>query len=166
MRTLSLILGLVFFTQSSYAATGLKEALDQYHYNITVEWDQQNADQLNSFEEELKSNIEELIQKGHSPEALMNEAVSLLKDEALKEDLSEILSKRDSVSKEELTSLLQQKADSMHAKGASWNAVTKIILGVVIGYVVLKALMLTIYFWDTEPVDCTTQDCSPPPKPE
>lgn len=165
MKILSLILGFVFFSQASYASTGLKDALEQYHYNITVEWDQKDADQLNQYEEQLKSNINTLLEQGHSPEALMNEAVSLLKDEALKEDVLSIINNKN-VSKEELISLLQQKANSMHAQGASWNAVTKIILGVVIGYVVLKGLMLVIYFWDTEPVDCTVQDCSPPPKPE
>ena len=136
---------------------------------MTVEWDQKNEAQLEIFESEFRDNVTALIRSGHTPDAIIQEALNEIKDEKLKNDLTEVVSlyQRKDISHEEAIDLLATQAQNMDLKGASWSTVTKVIVGVVIMYAVLKSLMFVIYFWDTETTDCSVlQNCSTPPKPE
>ncbi len=169
MKVLTLLLALAFLIPQGHAATGLKEIIETYQYNVTVEWDQKNEAELEKFESEFRNNVIILIQSGHSSDAIIQEALSEIKDERVKKDLAEVMNlfKNKDISQEEAIDLLAFQAENMSHKGASWSTVTKIIVGVVITYAVLKSLMFVIYFWDTETTDCSKLGtCSTPPKPE
>lgn len=168
MKSVSLFLCLIIFSQVSHAASGLKEALDHYQYNVTVNWDQIDEAQLKKYDLEFQTSIQLLIRQGQSPEELVQEAISLSQDKSLKNDLDKMVIdfKTKNITSSELNEILKDKSDALYAKGASWHPAVKVILGVIGAYVILKAIMLTIYFWDTEDVDCSVQDCSPPPPPK
>jgi hypothetical protein len=61
---------------------------------------------------------------------------------------------------------LTDQASNLRDQGASWHPAAKVLLGVVGAYVIFKIALYTIYFWDTEKVDYSKLNCTPPPKPD
>lgn len=147
-KILASVLSFIFLTGNSFAATGFKEIIQEYQYEVTVEWDQQDKEFLKNAEDKMISGVESLLASGASPEDLMNEALTLIPDEKLKEDLKITLK---NYSKEQLISFLDQNADRMALQGSSWSTVGKILVGVVVTYAVLKLLMIIIIYSDTDP---------------
>lgn len=147
-KILASVLSFIFLTGNSFAATGFKELIQEYQYEVTVEWDQQDKEFIKNAEDKMISGVEALLKSGASPEDLMNEALTLIPDEKLKADLKVTLK---NYSKDQLISFLDQNADRMALQGSSWSTVGKILVGVVVTYAVLKLLMIIIIYSDTDP---------------
>ena len=81
MRNLSFFVCLLLLCQTGFAATSFKDLLNEYQYNVTVEWDQQDAEALKKYEKEFQAGLQNLITEGHSSESLLLEAVSALPSE-------------------------------------------------------------------------------------
>jgi hypothetical protein len=164
LKALSFVISLFIFMQAGHASTGVKDLLDEYHYAVTVEWDQKDETFIQAQEDKLLIGLENALATSVNPENVVKEILAQIPDQKLKADITQAftLFKKDEISKEQILTLVQSHQASMNQQGTSWSPVMKIIIGVVVGYVVLKALMLVIYYWDTDPDYGTTEN---PPKP-
>ncbi|MBY0516787.1 MAG: hypothetical protein K2P81_07760 [Bacteriovoracaceae bacterium] len=160
-------LAFICFTQYSMAAApGFKTLINNYQYAVNVEWDQRDVAFLKNEEAKLKQGIQVLIDQGMTSEELVQESLMMIPSQQLSVEIKESveLFKAGRLSNEELISVVTEHMDSMGQRGSSWSPVTNILVGVVATYVVLKALMLVIYYWDTDPNYGQTGDPPPVPK--
>lgn len=157
----------LLFSSSSHASSGFKELIQQYQYAITVEWDQQDKEFLKEEETKLMKGIKELLQNGQSPDQYINDVLTLIPDLQRRQDIESALKLYgdSKLSKEQLMFFLNQHASSIGQQGSSWSTTGKILLGIVITYAVLKVIMFTIYFWDTDPDYGKTSGDLPPEEP-
>ncbi len=154
--TRKIILGLVclVFSIQAFAGTGsgIAELIKAYQFSVLVEWDQKDPQFLEMKQAEFSRGIESLIAEGHQPRDLLAESLQLIPNQAVRRQLSEASQlSGNAMSAEELTQYFEQQLGSMTVQGSSWSPVTKILLGVAITYVVLKVLMITLMYWDTDP---------------
>lgn len=152
-KIIASVLSFIFLSGNSFAATGFKDLIHDYQYEVTVEWDQQDKDFINRADEKLISGVETLLQEGASPQELLNEALTLIPDEKVKADVKQTLKLygQKEFSKEQLVAFLSQNTSQMARQGSSWSTVGKILVGVVVTYAVLKILMIIIMYSDTDP---------------
>ncbi len=152
-KIIASVLSFIFLTGNSFAATGFKDLIQEYQYDVTVVWDQKDKEFIQRADEKLISGVETLIENGASPQELMNEAITLIPDEKVKADIKQTMGLygQKKFSKEQLVTFLNQNATQMARQGSSWSTVGKILVGVVVTYAVLKLLMIIIMYWDTDP---------------
>ncbi len=153
-RNLALWLLCLVFSAQVFAGqgTGIAELIKSYQYSVLVEWDQQDPEFLKAKQDDFARGIETLIAEGHKPRELLQESLKLIPNEEVRRQLSEASQlSGSSMTSEELTQYFEQQLNSMTVQGSSWSPVTKILLGVAITYVVLKVLMITLMYWDTDP---------------
>lgn len=116
----SFLLGMILSSQFALAtgADGLKQAIDEYHYSMTVEWDQ--VDQTFAQEQELKfhNTIEKLIENGLTVTQLkmaFKENSQFDADQVIAE-----INEHNITDSLEVQKYIQQKLQSNYARGASW----------------------------------------------
>jgi hypothetical protein len=155
---------LCFLFSFNVLANGLLEieqGLDEYHYAITVEWDQKDK----VFYEEKTQQFFNIVQASLNSGVTKQEIISLVerktKDrasfEALKLKMNLLSSQAASAS--ELAELLKINSSEFYQNGASWN-------GEVLGYVgigVVFAALLGYAIWHEIKYQCvaweTYRDC-------
>ncbi len=159
------VLLLSMLGERTYAATGVKELIENYQYAVTVEWDQKDESFLAIQNETFKSGVQQLILSEQSSEQIMNETLNMIKDEKMKAELTESINllKNNQTSADQVLQVLENHSSQMQEQGTSWSPAVKIIVGVLAGYVLLKLAFLAIYYADTDPNYGQTTDS--PPKP-
>lgn len=102
------------------ATTTLKEVMDSYYFDVTVNWDQKDADKLAALNEQLKAEVLELVKNGLT----MKEVSILLRESSLANRDQEILSLlRDEsgmISAEKMMAFVQEHSGEFYQDGASW----------------------------------------------
>lgn len=146
MKFLTTFLVLCFLSGNSFAATGFKDLFQNYQYAVTVEWDQHDKDFLEAEEQKFSKGIEILLQSGHSTQDIVNDSLTMIHDENLRNEIKEALSLYgdNKISKDQLLNMLEQNASAMSQQGSSWSTLGKIVVGVVVTYAVLKILQVII----------------------
>ena len=137
MKLVALFLSLCISLNVLAASTpsqGLEQAFDNYHYAITVEWDQEDA----AFKE-IQTNIffasiETLISQGLTKEEISNFVASKVTDQKV---LSNLETKMNSLAKvatspAELAALLNSHSSDFYQQGASWEASRAQVAGIVV----------------------------------
>lgn len=150
MRIVSLLVALCF-SVNVMASTGtvqeLERYLDDYHYSLSVEWDQKDQAFYDIKTKEFFGKLEKLIKEdGLSQDQIMtlvekktnNKAVV----DALKLKLS-LLSPGSSA--EEMAAMVKESTKDMYAQGASWNG--SVIIPVAVGLLVAAVVGYAIW-WD------------------
>lgn len=127
MKRIICLLLLLCFTANSFAATAgvknLEKIMDDFHYTITVEWDQKDQSFYDKQSDLFLAKIAaQMTESGLSKEDLLTLAENKMNDkktfEALKFKLS--LLKKDLTS-EELSQTLKDSSKEFYKAGASWN---------------------------------------------
>lgn len=123
----SLILSLCLFSASLFASPvereGLKEAMQELNYSLTVEWNQDDSkfyvDQITKFQDR----INQLGLKNLDRNEAFMIALSQVKDGQYKSNVQATLSKINvnHLSNEEVQALLIQIAEKTNSVGSSWN---------------------------------------------
>jgi hypothetical protein len=139
MKTItSLFLSLIITTQFAFATTsdGLKQAMDEFHFAMTVEWDQR--DQIFAQDQQLKfqATIEKLIVDGLTLDQLkaaFNKNSQLNVDHLINE-----ISEQNITDSQQVQKYILQRLESSYAKGANWTG--EDIGGVVAGVLLFAAL--------------------------
>jgi hypothetical protein len=151
-KTLSFFFLFTFLMNSSFAGEGIKSALQDYQYAMTVEWDQQDPEYAKAQEEKLLNSVESLLQNGHTPKSIVQESLALIPDAQQRNEIQTALNQfnQGELSKAELLNMLANHSSQMSQTGASWSVVGTVILGLVLGYASLKILFLVVYYWDTD----------------
>lgn len=149
MKLVALFLSLCLSLNVLAASTpsqDLEQAFDNYHYAITVEWDQEDATfkeiQTNLF----FANIEKLISQGLTKEEISNFVASKVSDQKV---LSNLEIKMNTLAKaatspDELATLLNSHSSDFYQQGASWEASRTQVAGVVIAISAL--FVFSIFF--------------------
>jgi hypothetical protein len=110
---------------------GLKQALDEFYYSMTVEWDQKDPEILRAQEQLLAKRLITEIAAG-----LTKEELASLFSQTTNLDLNELMMEIQRLnlqSPDDIKALLINKMHARYFKGASWN-------GEAVGMVLVAAL--------------------------
>ena len=164
-KLFSSFLTLLLTSQTCFAAPGLSELVREYQFAMSVEWDQRDEGFKNEQQEKLLKGIEHLRAEGATTQQLLTESLLMIPDLTKRHDVAEAMGlyHAGQLSQAQLHDFLEENLANMQTPGVSWSPLTNVIVGVVVGYAVLKALMLVIYYWDTDPN--YGQGGEAPPKP-
>jgi hypothetical protein len=154
VRIVSLLIAFCF-SLNVMASTGtvqeLEKALDDYHYSLSVEWDQKDQKFYDAKTSEFFSQLEKMIKEdGLSRDQMMTVVDKKVNSKAVIESLKlkmNLLSKNSS--SEDLAKLIKESSQDMYARGASWNG--DLVFPVVIG-LVLAAVVGYAAYWDAHHV--------------
>jgi len=132
---------------ASGTVQALEKHLDDYHYALSVEWDQKDQSFYQAKTKEFFTNLEKLIkEEGLSSEEMISLAEKKMNNkeavEALKLRFS-LLNKNASV--EELTKIIKESTSDLYSQGASWNG--SVILTTSIVLIIAAAVGYAIW-WD------------------
>jgi hypothetical protein len=147
MKIISLFVAFCFSLNVMAASGTIKELerhLDDYHYALSVEWDQQDDKfyqaQTSAFYAKLKQLI---MEKGISQEQILSLVEGKVNDKAALEALKLRLSLANYTSSpEELARIVRESSKDFYAQGASWSAgstitiVGGLLVAAVIGYAI------------------------------
>lgn len=146
MKFLSWILLVCFFTNAQASTESLQEltkALNDYQYNMTVEWDQKDKSKSEEFSKDFFKSMNTLfVEKGLSNEDVTKFLESAVKDkkklEELKMEMS--LAAKKANSNDELAKILSSNSSSFEMRGASWNG-TLTSVAMIATLVIITALI-------------------------
>ena len=151
MRVLSFLLA-ICFSMNVFATSGgvaaLEQAIEEYQYAVTVEWDQKDhafADKaLAEFNYKVEQVFREQAVDQKDVQALLASKIQDKSQLAAVELKIKLLSKN--LTPSELSSLLLQNSSSMYHQGASWNEETlnniwsiTVITFLIVGFTLLAA---------------------------
>lgn len=171
MRIASLLLAFCF-TFNVMAASGtvseFERAMDDYHYALSVEWDQQDQAFYDARTKEFFSRLKNLIgNEGLSGEQIMTvvekRAGNKTAVNALKLKM-ELIQKNSS--SEDLAALIKESSREIYAQGASWNgqAIVPVAIGLLIagaiGYAVWWSATHECVSYENQYVCNTYSNCS------
>jgi hypothetical protein len=151
MRIISLLVAFCF-SLNVMASTGtvqeLERVLDDYHYSLSVEWDQRDQQFYDSKTKDFFGKLEKLITtEGLSKDQMMNLVEKKVNNknvvEALKLKMS-LLAK--GASAEDLARMIQDSTKEMYATGASWNG--EVVRTVAIVLLVAAIIGYSVW-WDS-----------------
>jgi hypothetical protein len=146
-------LALTLFTSSVLASNSFEEVLREYHYDISVSWDQQDPAVLKIYEQKLIEDIVSMLEAGKSSEELIQASLMAIPDLNLRGQVHTALKlyRLEKMTKEELANTVIQNSQMMKVTGAGWHPVAKVLVGIAVGYAALQLIMLAIYYSDTDP---------------
>lgn len=171
MRIISLLVAFCF-SLNVMASTGtvaeLERAMDDYHYSLSVEWDQKDQAFYDAQTKAFFAKLEKLIKEnGMSQTEIMNLVEKKANNKAVVDALKlklMLLSK--GASAEEMAAIVRDSAKDMYSQGASWNG--SVVVPVVIGLLVAAVIGYSIWWdathecvaYETQYVCNTYNDCS------
>ena len=123
MKTITkLFLCLIMTTQFTFATSndGLKQAIDEFHFAMTVEWDQRDQTFFQEEQLKLQATIEKSIGDGLTLaqlKAAFNDNSQFNIDHIISE-----ISERNIHDSTEVQKYIQQRLQSNYVKGASWDS--------------------------------------------
>jgi hypothetical protein len=148
MRLIALVLSLTLSFQVLAHPTQkvLNEVIDNYEYEMTVEWDQQDLVYSQAAIERLYQNLMKLSQEGLTEkdivEVLSKKSLSSEQIEALKTQLRSMTA--GARGPEELAKVISAYSKDLYQNGASWNGSVIVMAGV--GVVAAALLGYSIWF--------------------
>lgn len=131
MKFLSMVLTLVF-TINGYASSGLassfKDALDQYQYELTVEWDQKNQNSLEEINTNFSSQLDNMFQAGLNSNHI-REAIKGNSEFEIPANMN----------RSETLEWIKDNSQDFYRRGASWDSTAVILYGglgaLVVGFI-------------------------------
>jgi hypothetical protein len=138
LKKLSFIMTLIFSLQTEASSLSrLKEAFDELHFGLTVEWDQTDLDFKRVRVEHFEKTLSELAVKELTREELLEGMALGLKNERQKRDLHRVLELVDLglLSELEAQELVEGVFAQAYSQGAQWSPAIKnlIVSGLVLG---------------------------------
>lgn len=149
MKFVAILLSfLITFNVMASSVQSLESAMDDFHYSLTVEWDQKDQTFYNAKTDEFMAKMSKLIKENNvSKEEVLALAQKKMNNskayDALKLKMTLL---QTNVSAEELSSMLKDSAKDFYAAGASWNG--EVVTYAIIGLFVI-AIGYTIWFHAT-----------------
>ncbi len=155
MKLMSLFVALCF-SMNVFAASGtldaLEKHLDDYHYAMSVEWDQKDMKFQEAKTKELFAQMEKLIRtEGLTQEQILKLVEKKTNNSAAVEALKAKLSIMNIGTSDELIQIMRDSSEDMYAQGASWNG--SVIVPVAVGLVIVATLGFALW-WSA------THECS------
>ena len=149
MKIISLVLALCM-TLNVFAASGTNKELelliDSYQFDLSVEWDQKDQKFFESKTKAFFASMNTLmLERGITKEEVLALLESKTKNKALIDSLRTkfmLLGEKKSVT--EITKIIQDHADELYTKGASWNG--EIVIPVVAGLLIVGLVAYLIWY--------------------
>lgn len=145
MKKLSLFILCFMISLNSFAAASgnqeLIQVFDEYHYSVTVEWDQKDEKKLAELTDGLYKNLDKLtLGKGMNPKNIEALIISRVQNSAAVEAAKLKLRLLGSnPSSAELVKFLKEEGKNMYAQGSSWNGDATIIAGLAVFWIAIIA---------------------------
>jgi uncharacterized protein (DUF433 family) len=151
-KFLAFTLALTLSTSSVLASNGFEDVFREYHHDISVVWDQQDPAVLKNYEQKLVEDIISMLEAGKSTEELVHASLMALPDLNIRGQIQTALElyRLEKLTKSELANIIIQNSQTMKVTGAGWHPVTKVLVGIAVGYAALQLIMLAIYYSDTD----------------
>lgn len=152
MRLLSWLLILCFTTQA-FAGTvreDLTVALNNYEYDMVVEWDQKDKVMAEKFSENFSKTLNKLFDRGLTQDELLSVVESRMTDKerfkAIK--MKATLLKDQAGDAQSVTRLLQDEMANLGTRGASWNGEIQMYVLAIVPLIILGALIIYQHMWN------------------
>lgn len=162
MKLVSLFVALCF-TMNVFASTGgakaFEAALDEYHYAVSVEWDQKDVKFHEAKTKELFDKMQALITEGAINQKEINEVIEKKINNKATVDLLKLKMSLagDFQSPEDLANFMRESSKELYSQGASWNGYVVIPVAVVLTAVV--ALGFAMWYSATHGCQEYAQTC-------
>jgi hypothetical protein len=153
MKFLTWILLFCFATQAMSATVkdGLELAMNDFEYDMVVEWDQKDAAKAAEFSKKFTDKLEALYQQGLSNDVLMNYVESRVKDKSQLAAIraSSALAAKDGSSSQNIAKVLQDNMTKFGDRGASWTGGVA-YTAVIAGLLAVAALIVYQLVWNSK----------------
>jgi hypothetical protein len=153
MKFLTWILILCFASQAmaSTVREGLEAAVNEFEYDMVVEWDQKDAAKAEAFSKKLTEKLRVLYQEGLSNAELVKYIESRVVDKNQLASLkaSAAFSAEAGSSPENIAKALQENLEKFGNKGASWNGGVA-YAAVITGLLAVTALIIYQLVWNSK----------------
>ncbi len=162
MKLISLLVALCF-SLNVFAGTGtiqqFEKALDDYHYAMSVEWDQKDAAFFDKKSNEFFKSMQTLMsESGLTQSQVLSVMEKKIKNktqfEALKLKLSLMSQAR---STEDLAGLVRESSSELYSSGASWNGNVMVPVYIAVG--AIAALGFAMWYSATHGCQEYAQTC-------
>jgi hypothetical protein len=138
------------FTFNVLASTGVAEefesTLNEYHYSMTVTWDQNDAQYAEKATAAFYENVSFLMERGLTQNEILDIVSKKMTNsnemQALKTKLEAMAKSAHSTN--ELAKIISENSKNFYSSGASWNGSTAVMVGV--GVVVVALIGYSIWF--------------------
>ena len=171
MRFISLIVAFCF-SFNVMASTGtvqeFERLLDNYHYDLTVEWNQKDQNFYTQKTQEFFAQTEKLIrEKGLTQKDMLSVVEKKTNNKEVVEALTLKFSMMKDFSLEEMLQGLKDSSKDMYSEGASWNGywiapvAVLLIIGGIIGYSIWWNNNHVCVETDTQYICRTHNNCYP-----
>lgn len=151
MKFLTWILVLCFTSQAMAASVreGLETAMNDFEYDMVVEWDQKDTKKAAEFSQKFSEKLEVLYQQGLSNDTLMKYIESRVTDKKKLAAIqaSALMSTNGGTSAENVAKALQDNMDNFGNRGASWTGGVA-YAAVIAGLLALTALIIYQIVWN------------------
>lgn len=148
MRFISLIVA-ICFSFNVLAASGtvqeFEKLLDNYQYELTVEWDQKDQEFYNSKTKIFFEELEKLIKAGLTTEEITDLVSAKAKNSQVVEAIKLKMNLLGGLNFEELVQIIKSSSKDLYLEGASWNG--SVIFPVIAGLLVAGVIGYFIW-WD------------------
>lgn len=146
---------------STNSIQALEKGMDDYHFALTVEWDQKNKEFYNKKTEEFFASVKEAMNEGVTKAEILKLVESRTKNpqslEAIKLKMNVLTVQADN--QKELAELLRISSADFYQQGASWNG--DVALYTAFG--ILAAALIGYAIWWNIKYECvayeTYRDC-------
>lgn len=165
MKIISWLL-ILYFTSNVFAKTvehNLASTIEEYKYELTVEWDQKDQKALQSIIERMRSQLSKLKENGMTSKDLINYVEKNGNPQQVDRIRTQLmLNEAETMSDEQLVNFFRNDVLAVGAQGASWNGSKDIlyITGAIalIGILVLLAIKWSKYTEDWNNSTCITAE--------
>ncbi len=148
MRIVSLLVAMCF-TLNVMASTGslqeFERILDDYHYDLIVEWDQKDPDFYETKTKVFFKNLQRLIEEEGLSQEEINSIISRkVSNKKIIEALKLKMSLMKGATSEDLTQMIKSSVGDMYREGASWNGY--VVIPVAFGLLIAAAVGYAIWW--------------------
>lgn len=152
MKLFSWLLILCFTTQA-FAGTvreDLTTALNDYEYDMVVEWDQKDKAKAEAFNEKFSQSVEKLFKRGLTQSELLAVVESRVtnKERFATIKMKATLLQNSLTDARSVTDLLQKELSEMGQRGASWNGEVQMYVLAIVPLVLIGALIIYQHMWN------------------
>lgn len=152
MKLISLLVA-ICFTMNVFASTGtiqqFERALDEYHYALSVEWDQKDIKFQEQKTDEFFKEMQNLMSAGGlTPEEITSVLEKKMNNKAAVEAMKLKLSLMGGIrSPEEFSKIVRESSSEFYNRGASWNG--RVIIPVAVVFVIVAAVGFAVWWSGT-----------------
>lgn len=144
----SLLVFIISFetSASTIKSMSLVDAIDDFTYALTVEWDQKDQGQYQSIKDRFQKSMSDImVKEGLSSEQVIVTIRDAISDKKVAQEIETKLSMIPDAEKINfLQQLITEQNNHLYKKGASWNGEGIMAVGILVGALALLAVLALV----------------------